>query len=48
MTAIIIGASASGLAAAIQLKRNIESAEVTVIERLRAKSFLQRETEDAT
>lgn len=36
MTAIIIGASASGLAAAIQLKRNIESAEVTVIERLDA------------
>lgn len=36
MTAIIIGASASGLAAAIQLKRNIEGADVTVIERLDA------------
>ena len=36
MTAIIIGGSAAGLAAAIQLKRNMPGAQVIILERLEA------------
>lgn len=36
MTAVIIGAGASGLACAIRLKQNMSSADITVLERLEA------------
>lgn len=49
MSTIIIGAGASGLAAAISLKQRLASEKVIILERLSSagKKFLQQETADA-